>query len=271
MKSARSMTHPSNQRRQLLTTLIALAHSLGCAVYDSSLLPHDVSESNGGNASALNNVSAGAAGAAGAAGVASASGGGAVGDRAGGPSAGSSGSAEIGGGGAAGLAGAPSGGSTSGGESGGTAGNLLNPSAGSAGASVMALALGKSAASSAEQGENPAGSANDGNNDTRWCAPTGDFPQWWRVDLGAVHTLAQIAIRFEYPDRNYVYTVESSLDAAVYTQRAAVTGTGTVQTLDFPPGTTARFVRITITGGIPATQNGTATWASMYEVSVTGQ
>ena len=30
---------------------------------------------------------------------------------------------------------------------------------------------------------------NDGNDNTKWCASDGSYPQWWEVDLGAMYQL----------------------------------------------------------------------------------
>ena len=47
---------------------------------------------------------------------------------------------------------------------------------------------------------------------------------------------------------------------------------GLVQGQDFPSQTSARYVRITVTGGTPVTYQGVTypTWACFYEFSVTG-
>jgi len=79
-----------------------------------------------------------------------------------------------------------------------------------------------------------------------------------------------VSIRFEHADRRYYYTIETSLNDSVYTQRLTADGTGALQTLDFAPGTTGRYVRITITAAVPDNVNGSGTWASFYELSLIG-
>ena len=132
------------------------------------------------------------------------------------------------------------------------------------------LAVGKSATASSQEASHTPANGNDASTTTRWCAIDGTFPQWWRVDLGAAHSLSQASIRFELADRTYSYTIETSSDDAVYIQRIANTGTGAVQTVDFPANISARYVRINVTNGTPVSVNGIGTWASFFDFSVTG-
>ena len=125
---------------------------------------------------------------------------------------------------------------------------------------------GKKVTASTTQGGNEPAKGNDGDVGSRWCAIDKTFPQWWRVDLGALHELTQVSIQFEHPERTYTYVIETSPNDAVYTQRAMVNGTGAVQSVDIPAGVTARYVRITVTDGVPY---GT-TWASFFEFALYG-
>ena len=118
-------------------------------------------------------------------------------------------------------------------------------------------------------------SANDGQSTTRWSATTAALPQWWRVDLGASHTLTKVSVQFEFPDRKYTYAVETSSDDSNYTVRAnVVDGIGELQTVPIPGQVSARYVRITCTSTVPGTDPSTGasrpTWASIGEVSVLG-
>jgi hypothetical protein len=45
-------------------------------------------------------------------------------------------------------------------------------------------------------------------------------------------------------------------------QRIANTGTGAVQTVDFPANISARYARINVANGTPVSVNGIGTWAS---------
>jgi len=272
----RESTELSSVRGGALAIAFSVALLLSCSVYDSSLTDgrQQLPTSNGGTTDGV--TDAGAAG-----GTASSTdptdgGGGALADAggavtmggasAGGDSslgnAGTTAGADVGGasgsGGAASAGGASSGGGTSG---------------GAGGAPLLELAKGKSVIASTQQAGNAPASGNDGDTTTRWCAIDGTFPQWWRVDLGATHALANVAIQFEHPDRKYSYVIETSQNDAVYTQQATVNGTGTVQSVDLPPAVSARYLRITVTGAVNAVDaNGTVhqTWASFFELAITG-
>jgi len=134
------------------------------------------------------------------------------------------------------------------------------------------LALGKSALASSTQTNNDPFKGNDGDVATRWCASQGVFPQWWRVDLGQAHALQSFSVRFEYYNRTYSYVIETSPDDVTYTAVPGTTATdavGAVQSGVFPSGTSARYVRITITNAGPD-ENPKLTWASFYEFSLIG-
>lgn len=146
--------------------------------------------------------------------------------------------------------------------------------AGTAGA-ASELGLGKATTASTQQPANPSGAGNDGQLATRWSATTAALPQWWRVDLGASHTLTQVSVQFEFADRKYTYAVETSADDASYTTQAnVVDGIGAVQAVPVPGNVSARYVRITCTSTVPGVDPSTGaarpTWASFWEVSVLG-
>lgn len=134
------------------------------------------------------------------------------------------------------------------------------------------LAAGKSAKASSSQAANGAVQGNDGKPSTRWCAGDASFPQWWRVDLGAPHELHSFVVSFERSEQEYFYELETSTDDAVYVLRSKLSGTGARQSALFPPGVSARYVRITVTNAQPLIDaNGThATWASFFEFSLLG-
>jgi hypothetical protein len=183
----------------------------------------------------------------------------------------------AGAGGASGSAGAAFGGS---GGIGGTAGASAQGggsvagggSAGSGGAQPVELSLGKPVTASSEQTGNEATKGNDSSITTKWCASDGTFPQWWRVDLGANHTLHDFTVNWEHPDRTYTYPVETSTNDSVYTLQASVDGVGTVQSDAFPSNVSARYVRIRVTNATPVTY-GTVTyptWACFFDFAVNG-
>jgi hypothetical protein len=145
---------------------------------------------------------------------------------------------------------------------------------GTAGA-ASELAVGKPTSAFTQQPANPSASGNDGQSATRWSATTAALPQWWRVDLGASHTLTQVSVQFEFPDRKYTYTVETSADDSLYTTQAGVAdGVGAVQVVPLPSHVSARYVRITCTSTVPGVDpvSGAArpTWMSFWELSVLG-
>jgi len=129
------------------------------------------------------------------------------------------------------------------------------------------LALNKPAsASSEENDEHAAGKANDGNINTRWCADSGDAPQWWQVDLQKPYDLTGIQIRWEMDGKNYQYVVEGSSDGSNWqtlSDQSNTTATDQVQSEDFK-ASGIRYVRIRITG----LQDGS--WASIFEVQIYG-
>jgi hypothetical protein len=221
------------------------------AASGSSGEPAAAGDSSGGSAGAAGAVE-GSSGAPASAGTSAAGGGGGT------SAAGSAG------GGSAGVAGSAGGGSAGGG------------SAGVAGSAPMTVELAhgkKVTASSQETGNEPA-KGNDGSATTRWCAVDDTFPQWWRVDLAATHHVSQVVVHFEHPERKYYYVIETSLNDSVYGQQATVSGTGAVQTVDLPNNPSARYVRITVTNGVPYLDKSSGTtyptWASFWEIALNG-
>jgi hypothetical protein len=131
---------------------------------------------------------------------------------------------------------------------------------------VVELAQGKPATAKTVQAANPVTNGNDGLDTTRFCAANGNTGNWWRVDLGAVHTLTRIEVMWEFA-RQYNYLVEVSADDQSYTtavDRSTTTDSAQTQTLPFSG--TARYVRITAT----ALPTQPPTWMSFFEVKVYG-
>jgi alpha-L-fucosidase len=132
------------------------------------------------------------------------------------------------------------------------------------------LALNKPASASAtESDEHDAAKANDGDDDTRWCADGDSTPQWWQVDLEKPATLTGIQIKWEFDEKVYKYVVEGSADNTTWktlSDQSATTVSKQVQSLTFDkPAEGIRYVRIRITG----LEDGC--WASMFEVKVLGK
>jgi hypothetical protein len=251
-----------------------------CAVYDPSVLGGGTGGMNGG-ASGTFNVAGGGRETAGAGrgGMGATS---AIGD------AGTSGDMSLGGTetGSSGAAGSPDGGAAdggsgvvsagSGGSAGGGGGGGVNGGGGSGGnggtagspPKIIDLSSKKPATASSQQTGHEAGDGNDVDGATRWCASGATFPQWWRVDLGATHSLEEFEISFEYPDRKYYYDIETSANDSAYTLQVRASGTAAVQSGVFPDGVSARYVRITVTNADPGPMF--PTWASFFEFVVSG-
>lgn len=140
--------------------------------------------------------------------------------------------------------------------------------AGEGGVALTELAHGKPSLASSVQTGNVASNGNDGNVSSRWCAKDGTYPQWWRVDLGAVVELSVFTIRFEHSDRKYSYLVETSQDDVDYTQQLSLSGTGSTLAGSFPTGVSARYVRFTVTAGAP--DGADPTWACIREATISG-
>jgi F5/8 type C domain len=127
------------------------------------------------------------------------------------------------------------------------------------------LSQGKPVTASSAQHGNPSSAGNDGSLSTRWSANNGSYPQWWRVDLGASHSLTNVAINWYLSSsRYYQYRIETSADDANYTTVVDKTANTTLGDTSDNLVATARYVRITMTA---ASSSG---WASFWECKVYG-
>ncbi|MFG1849863.1 discoidin domain-containing protein [Micromonospora carbonacea] len=125
------------------------------------------------------------------------------------------------------------------------------------------LAAGRPTSASSQNGPFTAGNAVDGDRSSYWESTNGIFPQWWQVDLGAAHPVSRLVLAL--PDgwgaRIQTLSVQGSTDGATFTTLVAATavrfdpGTGNTATVTVPT-TTARHVRVTVTGntGWPSAQ-----------------
>lgn len=219
----------------------------------------------GGTSGSSSGGSSGAGGKGGTAGDAGASSGGTSG-----AGTGNGGAAGSGGSGGAGTSG------TAGGGTGGAAGTSSSGGAGGTGGPIVQLPGTATADSEQANPVHPASHGNDGATDTRWCAADGNAGHYWVIDLGAVHPLTRFEVMWEYPSQaaglSYGYVVSVSSDGTTYApsiDRSTNTDTAQIQTSDFPPSTSGRYVRITVVT-LPASTP-RATWASFWEVRVFGQ
>ncbi|MGH8047878.1 MAG: discoidin domain-containing protein, partial [Chthoniobacterales bacterium] len=125
------------------------------------------------------------------------------------------------------------------------------------------LALNQPQTSSSVNGTDTAAKGNDGATGTRWTGVT-PYPQWWRVDLGSAKTFTRVDIMWYSPtSRAYKYKLEVSANDATYNtivDQTANTVNG--NSSDVFASTTARYVRVTVTG---SSSGGNA---SFYELGV---
>jgi hypothetical protein len=111
--------------------------------------------------------------------------------------------------------------------------------------------------------QNRADMAFDGDVNTRWCASSGDFPQWLSVDLGKPEPIRHVAIHWEKNTKDYTYAVEVSNDGRIWREIGSQKDARTSQKISrFAPDEKARYVRVTVRS---ATGNA---WASIAEVEV---
>jgi alpha-L-fucosidase len=128
------------------------------------------------------------------------------------------------------------------------------------------IALGKPATASSEETAkgNLIRNGNDGDAATRWCASSGDLPQWWAVDLGDSVTVTNAQIMWE---RNaaYQYVIEVSTNQTNWTVVADKSGnTALIQASSDNFSAKGRYMRVVITG-LPG-----GAWASFFEFQVFG-
>ncbi|WP_051451904.1 discoidin domain-containing protein [Actinospica robiniae] len=124
------------------------------------------------------------------------------------------------------------------------------------GTSSSLLSQGKTTtASSLENASFTAAAATDGNTGTRWSSAFSD-PQWLEVDLGATHTVNQVALDWEAAYAT-AFQIQTSNDGSTWTTiYSTTTGTGGNQTLSVSGS--GRYVRMY--GTARATQYGYSLW-----------
>lgn len=94
---------------------------------------------------------------------------------------------------------------------------------------------------------------NDGNDNTKWCANSGSYPQWWEVDLGASYKLDTMKLSFETSGSAYHYTIavsENPMTDENYAKNIVIDNSkGSTDTeLTFEKGKVqGRYVRVTFT------------------------
>jgi hypothetical protein len=128
------------------------------------------------------------------------------------------------------------------------------------------LSQNQPATGSSNQTGYPPSYGDDGNLGTRWSANGPIYPSWWRVDLGTNCNLSSVTVDwYGVPGRYYQYTIDVSTNDVNYVTVVNQTGnTLKANTTDYFTAT-ARYVRITVTGGSQAGGN-----PSFYECQVYG-
>jgi hypothetical protein len=124
------------------------------------------------------------------------------------------------------------------------------------------LALNQPAyASSIQAAGDPATAAVDNNWGSRWSSASSD-PQWLLVDLGATHTISQVALYWESA-YGKAFQIQTSNDAVNWTTiYSTTTGTGGIQMI--PLSGSGRYVRLY------GTARGTGYGYSLWEFQVFG-
>ncbi len=116
---------------------------------------------------------------------------------------------------------------------------------------------------STSQTENPPQKAFDGDPDTRWCASSGDYPQWLQADLGKTQHVSGATLTWEYPGDHYEFRIEGRNEGGKWKTLADATaapGIGDGPVMVTP--TDVRYVRVLVTG--TSGQH----WASLREFQI---
>jgi hypothetical protein len=153
-------------------------------------------------------------------------------------------------------------------------GSAVPDAGGSAGAAGSIaddnLSRGKATTTDSEQSHkfHYASDGNDGDRSTRWCALDWKPNHHWEVDLGGTFTLSALRVIWEQ-NAEYLFKVESSVDHTTWEMvldNTMESSTAADQHYALAPGTTGRYVRMTVTGGLTPVR-----WASFYEMEVFGR
>ena len=99
---------------------------------------------------------------------------------------------------------------------------------------------------------------------TRWAPNSGNFPQWWQVDLGSNQPVNKVVIQwFGDGERSYQYRIDGSTEGTRFNTLVDRTQNTTLgATTDLLSGS-ARYVRVTVTGSSQG-------WAGFYDVQIYG-
>jgi beta-galactosidase len=141
-----------------------------------------------------------------------------------------------------------------------------SPAAMRAANSISNVAKDRPSRASSELLDHPARYANDGDSNSFWSAQRNDREPCWLVDLEGFYQLSSSKITFATPG-GFRYTVELSLDANTWQKiidRRQTEVAGITRHDVYPPGATARYIRVTLLD-VPETFS-----ASVAEVEIFG-
>lgn len=109
----------------------------------------------------------------------------------------------------------------------------------------------------------------DGDDNRKWCASSGSYPQWWMVDLGSSTTINTMYLSLETGGIEYYYTIavadEPITDENVKDYIVVDNSEGSTQTAFTFENVKGRYVRIDFT------KQANGEWAVLREVSGTGE
>ncbi len=128
----------------------------------------------------------------------------------------------------------------------------LVPTVASAAATAV---LTKTLTANSSLGDYPVGNAGDGNQNSYWESSNNAFPQWIRADLGSSVAVDRIVLKLPaaWGARTQTLAVQTSTNGTSYADLVASAGynftpaSNNTVTITFP-ATTARYVRLNITG-----------------------
>ena len=115
------------------------------------------------------------------------------------------------------------------------------------------LSQGKTATASSTNGSNAAGNALDGNPSTKWSS-SGDYPQWWMVDLGTKSNIGCVRIQWTSGKdvKRYLYKIEvSDNNSSGFTTVSECKINHTYGITEDILACKGQYVRITVTGSLP--------------------
>ena len=119
-------------------------------------------------------------------------------------------------------------------------------------------------ASSSLAGHLPENAVDGNTTVSRWTANGGSYPQWWRIDLGAVYNITNVTT-YWYPGWTFQYRIETSTNDVNYTTAVDATGNAVVGYTTNSFSASGRYLRITTTGISPS-----GGWASFFDCQVFG-